>query len=116
MPGSLTHTTGRGKEIERAYLDEAGKPTLGKDGYARIARVLDPHSRPIEETYFDEAGKPTLSKSGYAKVAWTYDAAGNPVEEAYFDADGKPTPEQDHVRKGHECVRPPRSVGRGMLP
>ena len=47
--------------IGGAYFDEAGKPSLLKEGFARLRELR--RSQPRDgEAYFDEAGKPTLWK------------------------------------------------------
>ena len=61
----------RGRMVEVAYFDEAGKPMRAKDGYARFTRVFDARGRVVEEAYFDEAGKPTAFDAGTQRSRWS---------------------------------------------
>ncbi|OAD21788.1 hypothetical protein THIOM_002442 [Candidatus Thiomargarita nelsonii] len=58
-----THkTTGkydeRGNQIELAYFDAAGNPTLHKDGYHKITVQYDASGNPTEVAFFDANGQP----------------------------------------------------------
>ena len=68
MPSGPSLTISAAYRSEEAYFDEAGKPTLSKEGYAKVIKQYDGVGHQVGEAYFDEAGKPTLSKEGYAKI------------------------------------------------
>lgn len=94
---------------KEAFFDEAGKPTLSKAGYTRIAKRYDGAGHLVEEAYFDQEGKPTLSKDGYARVVKAYDERGDQTREAFFDEAGRPTRRNDWTAR----VDISRSVGGG---
>ena len=74
----------RGQLIELTGFGTDGRPTLNKEGYAKITFAYDARAKEIERAYFSVDGKPTLNKDAYAKVAVAYDARGNPVDRAFW--------------------------------
>ncbi|WP_048709317.1 TIR domain-containing protein [Microvirga massiliensis] len=99
-----------GNETEEAYFDGAGKPTLSKDGYAKVIFGYDARGKEKERAYFDEAGRPTRSKDGYARIVRAFDARGQLIEEAYFDELGNPALSRNayaKVRKNYDVSSNP---------
>ncbi|MCC7350610.1 MAG: AAA family ATPase [Phycisphaerales bacterium] len=77
----------RGNQIEEAYFNAAGEPTLDHRGCAAYANAYDERGNRIEDRYYDAKGKLTVGSVGYARMTMRYDDRGNRIEEAYYGAD-----------------------------
>lgn len=72
------------------YLDGAGKPTEGQDGYTSVCYEYDEFGRVSCELYRDIDGNPALNSMGIAGYRRTYNKLGQLTVETFLGADGKP--------------------------
>ncbi len=67
----------RGNQIETAWFDEHGEPTLlRKLGYSRQTVAYDAFGNKIELRMFGKDGEPVLCNDGFATMCWKYDDRG----------------------------------------
>ncbi|MCP4111448.1 MAG: hypothetical protein GY749_38960 [Desulfobacteraceae bacterium] len=78
-----------GKEIEKVYFDENGKPTLNKDGYHKFTAKYDERGKIIEAATFGVTGEPILNKGDFKKRIWRYNDNDLLAEEISFGIDDK---------------------------
>jgi WD40 repeat protein len=80
----------RGREVERAYFDEAGRPARHPDGNHTWIRAYNDQDKVIEETFAGHDGS-----QGFVKLLRKYNDAGQMTEMAYLDEAGKPARHRD---------------------
>jgi serine/threonine-protein kinase len=81
--------------LEVRYFDDAGKPTLWKEGAAVERATFDDRDLRLTRASFDGADKPTATLRGFASERTKYDHMRNRIELAFFDAEDKPTLSDD---------------------
>ncbi|MDM8555820.1 AAA-like domain-containing protein [Desulfococcaceae bacterium HSG7] len=86
-------------ELEKAFFNKYGKPTLSKGYYHKSIDKKDDRGNTIENAFFDAEGKPTSHKEGFHKGTLKYDDRDNQIEVAVFDTEGKPTLHKDGAHK-----------------
>jgi len=87
-------------QTEVAYLDAAGRPMIGSQGYAKHTIAYDDHGHLIERRSYDENGKlaaRSKHEEGAAIQRLKYDERGLVVSLVTFDADGKQGVKNDGV-------------------
>jgi hypothetical protein len=89
----------KGSPIEQAYFGPDDRPTLNKDGVARVRMQYDERGNRTELAFFGPDGQPTLHRIGAHRVTARYDERGNQVENAVFGTDGRPTLTRDGIHK-----------------
>jgi len=81
--------------IEVRYFDDAGKPTLWKEGAAIERATFDDRDLRLSRASFDGGDKPIATMHGFASERTKYDQKRNRIELAFFDAEDKPTLSDD---------------------
>src|SRR5262249_55563523 len=74
-------------ECMRYGLD--GKPTPGRDGYARFTHTYDDRDNQTEVALFTADGRPVRGRGGWARLQRTYDDHDNLTEIRFLGPDGK---------------------------
>ncbi|MBC8126739.1 MAG: toll/interleukin-1 receptor domain-containing protein [Gloeobacteraceae cyanobacterium ES-bin-144] len=84
--GYLSKYDGR-REIERTWIDTAGKPVALEDEIAKWTAVYDGAGREVERRFFDSDLKPTIGNGKFHLRRSTYDADGQETSRAFFGID-----------------------------
>ncbi|HZV09974.1 MAG TPA: hypothetical protein VFF94_09460, partial [Novosphingobium sp.] len=85
------HVNAAGLGEETDWLDAAGHPVPGDNGYARLVRQFDRAGNVVAERYTDGAGRPAIDKaSGAASVRLELDGHGLRVVQRYFGTGAEP--------------------------
>jgi hypothetical protein len=90
VPREADDFDSHGNMVHRQFLDETGRPTLSKLGYAQLSYDFDDKGHITRTNYLGIDGKLVLAASGVAGAKVQYDALGNVTAVHLFGTDGKP--------------------------
>ena len=74
-----------GREVERTYLDDDGRPLATDGGFVGFRSRYDARGNEVQRTYLDRDGRPVLTKEHYATFVSEYDEQGNKVRFSLLD-------------------------------
>ncbi|MCB9727439.1 MAG: hypothetical protein H6744_01965 [Deltaproteobacteria bacterium] len=80
----------QGLLLEERWVDAAGRPTLGPEGWASARRTYDARGRVIALEWFDAADRPGRSGTAVVGERYVLDRYGRVRETTFIDAGGAP--------------------------
>ena len=78
-----------GNVVRVSFCGIDGKPSLHRNGYARVEWTYDERGNTTSQSYYGLDGRPCLHKDGYARLECTYDERGNKASESHYGLDDK---------------------------